>query len=386
MSTGIQYFSSFDFDQLLNLHGVIGERYQYHGYSDLNYLWTVNRLFSNAPWGEIVDRSGYTSYPFQVHTRLPWNGPLENIDLETVCSIIVEDIINNNPGPYYVYWSGGIDSTLILVSMLKEVGVNDIVVCCSSASIDEHPTFYKKFIESTCKIIDISLDIPQDGTHITGDCGDTVWAVLDSGILNNSISSPYLYKPWQDWVNREEFKIILKNRNIQKESFFEYLTLFFKRSGREIITLFEARWWFYLLCKSQSKALYKTAGSFNSVPDINLIHFYEHKYMDSWSWHNSDKIISGCNWNTYKQPAKDIIFKFDGDAYYQKYKSKGYSSGLEYNRRMRNLTSSLKNPLFITDDNQRPILSTAPFFSNIVYQQEYHDQYKHLFEPMLAKK
>jgi hypothetical protein len=310
---------------------------------------------------------------------------LENLDLETTCSIILKDIIKNNPPPYYVYWSGGIDSTLILTSVFKEINLTDVVICCSTASIDENPNFYKNFIQPNCKIIDINLEIPINGTHITGDCGDTVWAVLDSNVLNNPVSTPYLYKPWQDWANREEFSPILENRDISKDLFFEYLTSFFQRSGREINTLFEARWWFYLLCKSQSKAMYKTAGSFNLFPNINLVHFFEHRYMDSWSWYNTDKIIKGIDVNTYKQPAKEIIFAFDGDDYYRKYKSKGYSSGLEYNRRMRDWSAGVRAPLFITDDNQRPVLSTAPFFSNTVYCQEYYEQYKHLFRPMIFK-
>jgi len=386
MSTGIQYFNSRNFDSILNLHGVVGANYQYQGFTELNCLWTLNRFFSNGPWGEIVDRSGQTAYPFQVHNRCPWHGPLENIDLETACSYILRDIIKNNPGPYYVYWSGGIDSTLILTTFFKEVDLSDFVVCCSTASIDEHPEFYKKFIQPNCKIIDINLEIPSDGTHITGDCGDTAWAVLDNNIINNSTTMPYLYRSWQDWFAQPEFKQIRNEyRGIHEDDFWEFVTNFFERSGREIRTLFEARWWFYLLCKGQSKALYKTAGSFNSAPNINWIHFFESEFMDSWSWHNPDKIIDGHDWNTYKQPAKEIIFKFDGIEPYRKYKSKGYSSGLEYGRRLRDLTSSLREPLFITDDNQRPTLSTAPFFSNVVYQQEHYEQYKHLFIPMPAK-
>jgi hypothetical protein len=386
MSSGIQYFNSYNFDLILNLHGVIGENYHYQGFPELNYLWMLNRLLSTSPWGEIVDRSGQTAYPFQVHNRCPWQGPLENMDLETTCSYILNDIIKNNPGPYYVYWSGGIDSTLILTTFLKEVDLSDFVVCCSTASIDEHPEFYKKFIQPNCRVIDTNLEIPLDGTHITGDCGDTAWAVLDSNVLNNPVSTPYLYRPWQEWASRDDFKSILAERDIHEDLFFEYLTTFFKKSGREIVTLFDARWWFYLLCKGQSKALYKTAGSFNLFPNINFVHFFEHQYMDSWSWYNNDKIIVGDNWNTYKQPAKEIIFKFDGNEPYRKYKSKGYSSGLEYNRRIKDLTSLLRMPLFITDDNQRPTLSTAPFFSNIVYQQECYEQHRHLFTPMLGKK
>jgi hypothetical protein len=332
-------------------------------------------MFSKYPWGEIVDRTGLTTYPFQLDIRQPWQGPLRNISLEDTCEETVNHLIQNNPGPYYIYWSGGIDSTLVLISFFKHLGPTNFSVVCSSASIAENTYLYENFIKPNCVVYDSTQELPTDGTHITGDCGDTVWATLDAGFWGNPIVRPYIYEPWQTWFNKKT----------QDQDFLNFSSEFFQRSGKDIVTLFDARWWYYLICKSQSKAVYKTAGSFNGFPNLNLVHFFENKFMDSWSWHNSHNMIRGMDWLSYKWPAKDLIYQFDSNSDYRDNKTKGYSSQLEHNRLHKDFQASLRRPLFITNDNQRPTLDTAPFFSYTEYQEKYYNKYAHLFEPGLPK-
>ena len=44
------------------------------------------------------------------------------------------------------------------------------------------------------------------------------------------------------------------------------------------------------------------------------------------------------------------------------------------------LSLKIDKPLFLTDNFEKPILSTEPFFSNSVYKIELYEKYKHLFE------
>jgi hypothetical protein len=318
-SSGIQQFDNRhlrQFDSVLNCHGINGSNYNYQGYNDLHGLYLINQVFSPQPWGEIVDRTDQTQYPFKLHIRKPWKGPLVDCSLETACELSVKQIISQNPAPYYVYWSGGIDSTLVLVSFLKYADRKDIKVCCSSASLDENLHFYQNYIKNCVEIFDSNFELPTDGTHITGDCGDTIWATLDEGFLTAPLVSSHLYQPWQQWF---------ANNNVGQDwrsstglTFIEYCEEFFSRSGKKINSLFEARWWFYLICKTQSKALYKTTGSFLMLPNLRLVHFFENEYMDSWSWYNTDNMIHGYDWQSYKWPAKEIIFNYDGNEDYKK--------------------------------------------------------------------
>ena len=356
------------FDKILNLHGIIGKDYDYESYDDLKLLYDINKIFSNMPYGEIIDRTGYTKYPFKVHIRLPWIVPTKPVNLETACENKIKEIAAINPEQFYIYWSGGIDSTLMLVSFLKLIEHNRITVILSKRSIDEYPNFYENFIRNKLKILTLSDDIPKDnGIHIIGDPADTIWAILDHSFMEGEAVS-YLYKPYQEWFAYRG----------ADDNFLEKTDAFMKRSGREIKTLFEARWWYYLNCKSQSKCVI----SINSRFDINknFCPFYESNDFDTWSFYNTDRMIVGTDWKTYKFPAKEIIYKFAKDKDYLLNKSKDYSDD-PINQLFKVPVFFRDTPLFITDDYQQPILSSGFFFSENIYKQELYETYKHLFMP-----
>lgn len=353
------------FDRILKIHNIKGSNYNYEGYDKLYFLYELNKIFSKQPYGEIIDRTGYTKYPFKMHIRCPWQIPQKEVSLEFACENRIKQLKNYNPEHYYIYWSGGIDSTLMLVYFLKNIDHSLITVILGKTSITENSEFYSNFLENKIKILFLTDNIDKDhGIHITGDPADTIWAILDHSFMEDE-SGSYLHKPYEIWF---------KNKNADN-NFLEKTYEFMQRSGREIKTLFEARWWFYLNCKSQSK-------STSIITRFNVKHnffpFYESEDFDNWSFHNTDKMIIGNDWNTYKYPAKELIYKFDKNYSYFKNKSKEYSNEpmiltdktpLYY----RNI------PLFVTDDFQKPILSTGFFFSDNVYKNELYDRCKHLF-------
>ena len=365
-SKGIQFFDDENFNLVLNCYEIVGSGYDYKGFQDLQYLYKLNEMFSNSPWGNIIDRSNSTKYPFKLHIRMPWLEPNKlnkNLDLETVCNIRVKQIINQYPAPYNLFWSGGIDSTLLVVSFMKLVDHKNLIIHLTSSSIKENEYFFKKIIKPNLKITYNNNTISNIGSNITGECGDTIWAALDHGFFLNEPIKNYIYKPWQEW-----FKI--KNNN---EIFLNFAEKFMKKAGRPIITLFDARWWFYLLCKSQSKATLLQMTTFhNSI----TIPFYESTDIETWAWHNLENMIKGNDWQTYKWPAKEIIYKVDKNKDYLKYKTKEYSLDL-HNTSVRSL--KIDKPLFLTDNLEKPILSTDPFFSKEAYKQEFYEKYKHLF-------
>jgi len=375
-STGIQCTHGFGsksgpkiFDRILNLHGTIGSNYDYVGYQQLKYLYDINCIFSSNPWGDIIDRSGHTEYPYRVHVRNKWQTPLEqqhDIDLDECCRLRVQEITKQHNPPYNIFWSGGIDSTLLLVSFLKYVAHDNICVFLTKESIDENQYFFDKIIKKI-KYNFLEQQTPTHGANITGECGDTIWATLDHSFFFNSPSKDFILKPWQQWFERQ-------NKNKQ---FHEFCHEFFTRAGREIKTLLDARWWFYFLCKHQSKA---TAEQFYLNGDqLILIPFYESKTIECWAWYNLHRIIYKTHWNTYKMPAKEIIFKFDKNEDYKKNKSKDYSGGVINLVKSHCKNKQMVRPLFITDNLETPTLTISPFFSDKHYKEELFETYKHLF-------
>ena len=43
-SKGIQYFNDDYFDFILNYHGIVGSRYSYAGFKDLENLYKLNKM------------------------------------------------------------------------------------------------------------------------------------------------------------------------------------------------------------------------------------------------------------------------------------------------------------------------------------------------------
>lgn len=83
----------------------------------------------------------------------------------------------------YVFWSGGIDSTLILSAILKNWNVEDLrylTVVCNEDSINEHSNFYNNFIKDKLEVVSSDLFFKNELTfqidcvYVTGDSGDTM--------------------------------------------------------------------------------------------------------------------------------------------------------------------------------------------------------------------
>jgi len=368
-ATGIQAFDTLNFSKVLEFHNITGQKYNYQGFPELHNLYLINKVFSANPWGEIVDRSGKTAYPFRLHIRCPWYGPTKSISLAQTCAETVQSITALYSAPYYVFWSGGIDSTLALVSLLKTVNHKDIVVVCNKFSIAEAPNFYNDQIDGKLRVHDSLIELPQGCTAITGEVGDIVWGILDDGFMNDPEVVQYLYRPWQEYFE-------IKNANLD---FLHFVDQFMQSSQRPIDTLLEARWWFYFLTKGQSKAVQKFLKLDWPVLKYNLVHFYENTFFDNWSYYNTDKFIKGFEWKTYKMPAKQIIYEYHNDRDYLLHKTKGYSNSME-KITMSDLTAyAFNRPLFITDTYEKPESDTEPFFSTNLYRQQHYAKYKHLF-------
>ena len=100
------------------------------------------------------------------------------------------DYIKSSGKTPYLSWSGGIDSTSILVSLLK-IGDADflkkLVVVCNEKSIAENAFFYYHFIDN--KITTLSID--DESFKITAENYDKI-VILDGEAGNQIMGSPHI--------------------------------------------------------------------------------------------------------------------------------------------------------------------------------------------------
>lgn len=281
-----------------------------HDFGNENYqkLHKINQCFSSRPYGMQHDISGHVPHPFDIKTKTPYQFRHEPRIFGDVCLETAQTISDMTDRMIAVSWSGGIDSTAVLVAFMQTIPKQRLVVFCNQASIDEFPSFYELKIKDRVKVINpkIYLQHYQDFLCVSGDGGDTIWGLLDDSFWQSNRNKINL--PWQDCIDQSVMSDI------------DFVQEFCTWSGREIKSWLDLRVWFYLCCKSQDKCMHPYYLRREFVLE-DMVSFYDTASFQNWTMNNLDKII-GKKWNDYKIPAKEFIFQYHNDSDYLKYKSK----------------------------------------------------------------
>jgi hypothetical protein len=290
---------------------TVGQLFKVPGFKQHNFLVDINQIFAKNPAYGLIDRTGTVAQPVNYHVPRPWRVPTKEHSLDQAVAAIVNDVASLG-GMINIMWSGGIDSTLITTAFLKHhQDLSQLRILYSPWSTYEHPeylNFLKKF--PSVELIDISGDVylntaALDGVYVVGDGGDESHASLDNSFYNK-YGGAELQTNWLDFFAQH---------NLDCE-FLDFCTEFFSRSGRDINTVLEARWWFYISCKFygtffETKWPYFFCGYDNFSPD-RLISFFDNDHYQNFIYYNTDLIMQGNNYSNWRQFIKDYCCEFDG--------------------------------------------------------------------------
>jgi len=249
------------------------------------------------------------------------------LSFDEICVLRAKEIIEyNSKKNIRVFWSGGIDSTVALISLitcLRETdGLGRLKVLLSKESIAEYPSFYKDEIEGELDYMVITGTIYDhinlNEINVTGEHGDQIFG---SDKLKYAILSKEAYRPYTEvlpyFISRK-----LGNEKYTK-SIIEYLNPQVKASPLPIETYYDYLWWMNFSLKWQNVSLRLLYGLGRTEEDLNhsFFHFFQSTHFQNWSISNHHKKIK-TNWNTYKYIAKAYIYAFHKDDNYFKYKEK----------------------------------------------------------------
>ena len=201
-------------------------------------------------------------------------------------------------------WSGGIDSTVALISLIKTGKTERINVLLSSASIEEYPLFFNSFIKDklTYSVVeDPKLLFNVKDINITGEIGDQIFG---SAAILKAYDAGKLFNPYKEYISD---KFLLK---LEKQ-----LT----KCPIELKTTFDFLWWFNFSMKYQNVQL-RIYPSIQ-LPYGKVTHFFDTTDFQLWSMNNPDKKIKDTP-ASYKFTAKDYIYDFTKDADYRDNKLK----------------------------------------------------------------
>lgn len=285
----------------------------------------------------------------------PWNtasNPLFAAPAVRAVNDPLGDLLNrravellSTPRRIAVMWSGGIDSTCVLSSLIKNCNTLDqLVVYLNANSITENPEFYKNFILDKIECQDTSsIDITEEfiAAHVLlhGDPGDCIYGPSMAMYQHLQADSKQML-PW-----RENRKLIMegidnyRNRPDRENIWFvpgfanwyvDKVSNNIEEVGTYTInTIADWWWWHYFNLKWEFSILRPFYGlrknlrstiSYDTLSSYVATTFYNTEYFQNWSYTNLSRLCADSR--THKIDAKQYIFELDHNESYLHTKGK----------------------------------------------------------------
>ena len=278
----------------------------------------------------------------------------------------------NQGEKFAIMYSGGIDSTTIVVALIKNLSeeeLKSVAICTSFTAVVENPYFYEKYIRNKFKVIDSLTNkyddvINQGYTPVTADDGDCIFGtVFGIGLYYNwekfaknlspesrAFVANNIHRHSDPTLHYSNFKDLLiayfalPARQVWPQAPIpdspEFGRLLYEKFNRNVQTatvpvnsLHDFFWWLIFNVKMLNCGV-RGALYFNETIDPNTaILKVENWYLDPlyqrWSMtnnNNGEKILGGAA--TYKRAAREYIYSLDKNDWYKTFKLKLESMAL----------------------------------------------------------
>lgn len=328
----IAYNSTYLFDNIKNR-------------ADVSLFSSLFRIFVTNM--TVVDRTFSIKTPFNVSLldscRLPEYSLDMNIDYDTVCFERARKLMDHSlktNRKIAVMWSGGVDSTLILVSFLiscNKEELKNISVLMDNSSISENRDFYYNYVLKNFHLIPsdhFSKIIGNDDyLLVSGEGNDQLWGnifVCNEYEQTTKKSAQELFDQqfMADYVTK---KINLPKQ--RSEKLIGILSKPLQKSPWKEPTVYQFLWWLNFTIKWQNtyirSCLYATPReNFCLKPEENYTTFFHSDGFQLWAINKivkDGKFVEDNSIASYKKQCKEFIFKFDKNYDYRMNKGKSGS-------------------------------------------------------------
>lgn len=323
--------------------------FQSHVVSDYDTFLT-NKNYSNHHWFELRDVAGWGDHVYSRTTQLdtPWKlatglAPIpEIISNETRFNIVLDQIaekfchqVKQTQRIPHILWSGGIDSTAILVSLFKIADkeiLDQLVVVCNQSSIDENPYFYNQYIKDKVTTADtdqfkVTADNYNKILLVNGDCAEMVLGSTHPQALERQGQLDIIHKPWRNNILLHQ---AIKTSNLQALDFgFDLVKESIKHSPVPIETIYDFLWWHYFNFKIVDSYVRAMVWTADQLTDEHAKDFWSNGFQRFFMYPEM-QIFSMLTNNTrrenmhidYKYDVKKYIYEFDHNDFYYNNKQK----------------------------------------------------------------
>lgn len=306
-------------------------------------LWADLLTNDSITGVSLIDRMGLVQMPYNFKLYEPFRMPTDltghSLTYEECCQKRAAELLDLSDRlnkPIYVCYSGGIDSTLVVISFLKQRGLaqlkKQLVIVLTPDSIDENPVFYKEYIRDHLPVVSGErLGTYFDGQRIVvgGEHNDQLFGTDIMDKLVKHINIDKAFEPY----HRDALIPYMVNYEMPESSanwWYDMFVWHAKQAPCEIKTTFDLLWWFNFCFKWQTvyfRMLLRVDNSLRHLVNHEFVetyfhHFYSTEDFQKWSMLNPQLKIRNNNWKDYKFHAKDVIYNFNRDADYRDNKIK----------------------------------------------------------------
>jgi hypothetical protein len=283
-----------------------------------------------------IDRSGVITTPLKTklltHLRIPEYSNF-NKSFEEICDDRAKEILKKceeQNKKLAVMYSGGIDSTLMLCSLLKNGSENqlkNVFVLLSELSIMENKNFYNNYIIKKFNCVSsyafVNILGNDDYLLITGDNADLIFGSQMNDHFTMNRNYREVFNPIDDMQGHiiDFFKGRLLPKN---KKYAESMFLLFKKITDscpvELDNVYKFFWWISFTTKWQSVyvRILPFSKNINNIKlEENFTTFYHTKEFQLWSLNNTNNFVKDSQ-DTVKYIAKDYIYNFNKDSDYLK--------------------------------------------------------------------
>lgn len=236
--------------------------------------------------------------------------------------------------PIILNWSGGIDSTCMVVAihkMCQPSTIKNITIQLNNCSYLENPQFFRDIIAKNFSYTEVSRKRlnPNNCIFVVGDPADQLWIHAD--IIELMYQFPGANKN-NVHTNPDILLKFLETKTDPEHArwFYNFVLSSSHASPVPIVTYEDFYWWanynFYY-CGNSFKAYILDYGMHNAdgLSSFMKTHmpWYTGNDYQQWSMHNNSNNIKLANSiASYKEPAKKYIVEVDKNYHYYSYKSK----------------------------------------------------------------
>lgn len=292
--------------------------------------------------------------------EMPEYDPSFKLSFSEICdrrASALRALINKTGARVVIYYSGGIDSTTCLVSILKNFSAEElsfIDVAMSAESIVENPRFFEKHILGKLNIVDSHKlkysDIQKSGNYaVTSDQGDSIFGTelgtqmyysYHQILSNLSLASQNKLKNYHLKVSDEKTHfseyadMIIAYFELKRtpgfgKAFYEKFLHNIRTSNVPVHSLHDFFWWYifnlkYMECALRSALYYYNGDNREKAINNTIFNWFHSEDYQKWSMvnNNNGQKIRGITASSYKWSAREYIHAYDKNDWYFKYKLK----------------------------------------------------------------